>query len=190
MASDRALRQDFVDDLLSALSTAAPAMEAAGCCLCYEAYGKPFSEGEADAISWQELPYNDTFMPEVVEPIATFCGHQFCILCISMWLQEHGTCPMCRQPIDLPDHSDESEDDRLSAQIEGFMHVYQVSESRAREACNTYRLNTRQLLTTRQRMPIVWSPVNMVFNLPKAAVTIARRFHYKSIGQPAPSDLS
>lgn len=97
---------------------------------------------------------------------------------------------MCRQSVDLPDLSDHSEDDHSLAQIEGFMQVYRVSEWRAREACEIHRISMRQLLTTHQRMPVVWMPVNMVFNLPRVLVAIARRFHYKSIGQPVPSDLS
>lgn len=73
---------------------------------------------------------------------------------------------MCRQSVDLPDLSGESEDDHLSTQVEGFIQAYQVSEWRARELCGSHRLSMRQLLTTPLRMPLVWLPVSMVFNLP------------------------
>lgn len=27
------------------------------------------------------------------------CKHQFCDSCIFKWLEEHKTCPLCRQPV-------------------------------------------------------------------------------------------
>ena len=98
---------------------------------------------------------------------------------------------MCRTPISLPDRA--YGDDRgevSSARTEGLMHIYHISEPRAAEIYDILRLSTRQLLTIYARMPVIWSSVNLVSNLPKLMVTIARRFYYKSIGQPIPSDLS
>ncbi|KAI3991088.1 hypothetical protein MKX01_041307 [Papaver californicum] len=37
------------------------------------------------------------------------CNHGFHVDCIDMWFQSHSTCPLCRNPVSLPDSSDQAE---------------------------------------------------------------------------------
>ena len=180
------VRRRFIEVIVSTLAMTSAIITTARCCICNRTYGEPVVK-DATAVLFQELPYHDAFMPGAVEQITIPCGHQFCIPCIGKWLCAEHTCPMCRQPVDFPDLSGESEDDHLSTQIEGFILVYHVSEWRAREVCSIHRLSMSQLLTTPMRMPLVWLPVNMVFDPPRVMVMIVRRFHHKSIRHPVPS---
>ncbi|KAF2632930.1 hypothetical protein BU25DRAFT_470995 [Macroventuria anomochaeta] len=169
------LQQDFVDDMLMVLPAATRTPSAIACCLCYEEYGNIVLTNEADTKSWRDLPYHDTFAPDLVEPIATPCDYYFCILCIGKWLLKKQTCPMCRTPVNPPDRAYGADDcdEVSSARPEGLMHTYRISESRAAEIYDIIRLNTCRLLTTDALMPVIWSPENLVFNLPELMVTIA-----------------
>ncbi|OCT76481.1 hypothetical protein XELAEV_18031683mg [Xenopus laevis] len=50
------------------------------------------------------------------------CKHKFCFLCIETWIQENGSCPLCRQPVGRievcePDGRNEEEETPNPSQI-------------------------------------------------------------------------
>ena len=94
--------------------------------------------------------------------------------------------------MNLPDRTYGADDcDEVSStRPEGLVDTYRISEPRAAEIYDIIRLNTCRLLTTDAPMPMIWPPENLVSNLPELMVTTVRRFYYKSIGRPVPSDLS
>ncbi|CAD8092739.1 unnamed protein product [Paramecium sonneborni] len=54
------------------------------------------------------------------EPVRVKCGHTFCKICISQWINDHQNCPECRSNIKKKNF----QTDRIAAGILGELDVY------------------------------------------------------------------
>jgi hypothetical protein len=189
------LHEDFVENARSVLRSTNTPREPS-CPVCDQPYGRAYGSPVTTLAMFNELPENPhrIYLPDVVEPVVTPCGHTFCMVCICAWLMglEIPRCPMCREYIEPLEQETEEEDnnDGDDVTIHGLCISLHISIETAQEILATLRLSIRQLLTTKTPMPFVWLDPAMISNLPKVMVTIARRFHYNESRAAVPPDLS
>jgi hypothetical protein len=188
------LHEDFVENARSVLRSTNTPREPS-CPVCDQPYGRAYGGPVTTLALFNELPENPRriYLPDVVEPVVTPCGHTFCMVCICAWLVglEIPRCPMCREYIEPPEQEDEEDNSGGDdVTINGLCISHHISIPTAKEILATLRLSIRQLLTTKTPMPFVWLDPAMISNLPKVMVTIARRFHYNESRAAVPLDLS
>ncbi|KAH7083690.1 hypothetical protein FB567DRAFT_561697 [Paraphoma chrysanthemicola] len=192
------LYQDFVDGVL-AIFPAGTVPDGPRCPICSGVYGQA-GLGPSTALGFlNELPGAGPkpFIQHVVEPVTTACGHTYCTLCISAWLNTHvpANCPMCRRDIvlsqELRDWDDNSWLHDHDPAIEGLSISTRAESPRIEEIFGIVSMSTRELLKTKEEeMPFTWNVPDMLDDLPKIMVIIARRFHYQSRREVVPPDLS
>lgn len=190
------LYQDFVDGVLTHLPLTTTPNEPQ-CAICDQTYGQFTPEMDTPLEVFNEMPgiYRKTYVQDIVEPVATPCGHTFCTFCICTWLieSEQRVCPMCRQTIDLPHHLfawDDNTETQDTA-VDGLTISLRVSTPIAEEIYRILKLSMRQLLTTSEckNMPFEWDADAMIADLPKAMVAVARRFHHHDRDDVMPAGL-
>ncbi|KAH3913215.1 hypothetical protein HBH56_113260 [Parastagonospora nodorum] len=187
------LYEDFVEDLRAVLPPTITPSDPS-CHICNSEYGSLGVGVVSNLDHFNELPghFRRIFIQNVVEPVTTPCGHNFCTFCICQWLIGKDTpgCPVCRTRIEIPQHLlDWYIGNDINDAVEGLCTSLHVFSSEAQEIIDVLSMSVRQLLTTMTPMLFLWNSAVFVSDLPKLMVSVARRFHYQAMRVEVPTDL-